>query len=98
MTIGTTIKLGSEEQSVFEEMVDGSIIAQYGGELERHDTCDRKGVFNGYRYTPLDTNSIRELLTKLWGSLLTTKAIEDTFVRLTEDGARGMAKSLLRGR
>src|SRR5262245_29200326 len=89
MTIAATVDLmlTIEEQSTFEEMIDASIVARYESELERHDDCDRKGVFDGYFYTPLDTDRIRELLTMLWGDLLTAEAIEDAFTRLTKDGA-----------
>ena len=83
MTIATTVDftLTVEEQSTFEEMIDASIIARYDSELERHD------VFDGYFYMPLDTDRIRELLTKLRGDLFTAEAIEDAFARLTKDGA-----------
>src|SRR5215475_3557355 len=89
MTIAATVDLTLtiEEPSIFEEMIDASIIARYDSELERHDSCDRKGVFDGYFYTPLDTDKIRELLTKLWGDLLAAEVIEDAFARLTQDGA-----------
>jgi hypothetical protein len=83
----TTPRLGFEERCVFEEMIDASIIARYDSELERHDTCDRKGVFDGYFYTPVDTDCIRKLLETLWGNLLSAEAVEDAFIRLTKDGA-----------
>jgi hypothetical protein len=41
----------------------------------------------GYIYTPLDEDTVCELLTDLWGALLTREAIEEAFKRLTEDGA-----------
>src|SRR5262245_42579434 len=90
MPIATTVEptLTVEEQSTFEEMIDASVIARYDSELERHDACDRKGApTGGHYYTPSDTDRIHELLTKLWGDLLTAEAIDDAFTRLTEDGA-----------
>jgi hypothetical protein len=73
-----------EEQSVFENAIDATIIARYDGDLERHE--DPRGK-RGVCYTPLDTSNIQELLTRLWGTRLTADAIEDAFHRLTEDGA-----------
>jgi hypothetical protein len=76
--------LTSEEQERFENAIDATIIARYNGDLERHeDPRGKRGDF----YTPLDTNNIRELLIELWGERLTANAIEDAFLRLTEDGA-----------
>jgi hypothetical protein len=81
----TEIQLSFEEKLRFEAMIDESIIAEYDGDLERWDD-ERDG---GYNYTPLDTDHIRDLLTKLWGELLSKEALDDAFLRLTEDGAAG---------
>jgi hypothetical protein len=92
-TTTTEIMLTLDEQATFEEMIDAAIIARYEGDLERREDCDRKGVFTGYYYTPLDPTNIRELLTELWGTIITVEAIEDAFVRLTNDGAAEWPKA-----
>ena len=76
--------LSLEEITAFETLIDDSIVAEYNGDLNRW-WDERDG---GYIYTPLDSDHVRELLVKLWGEILTSEAIDDAFVRLTEDGAR----------
>lgn len=82
-TMNTTLYLSLDEQCCFETLIDDLIIAKYNGDLERW-WDDRECR---YHYTPVDTDDIRDLLTKLWGDLLSKEACDDAFLRLTEDGA-----------
>ena len=69
-----------------EELVDASVVERYDGDLERDEELDRKGVWDGWVYTPCDVDHIRELLTTIWDGVLTSEEIESAFERLTKDG------------
>ncbi len=75
--------LSDLEQIAFENLVDATITARYTGELERQE--DPRGK-RADLFTALDTSQVRELLIELWGTRLTADAIENAFLRLTEDG------------
>jgi hypothetical protein len=76
-------KLTVTEETAFEVLIDASVRKRYTGDLNRFwDARD-----GGYVYVPLDVSNIRDLLTEIWGDLLSYEASEDAFFRLTEDGA-----------
>ena len=68
----------------FQILINDSILAEYDSDLEQW-WDEREG---GYVYTHFDIDLMRELLVKLWGEVLTGEAIDDVFLRLTEDGAK----------
>lgn len=75
--------LSWHEQTTLETLIDEFIIARYAGGLERVEEC-----YSGYgAYLPLDEDSIRELLTALWGEHVTTKTLDAAFDNLTQFGA-----------
>lgn len=79
--MGKSMKLDFETQCAFETMINESIVARYTSDLDRvgEDTHGK------ICYRPLDTDHLINLLTKLWGEILTPEAINDTFDRLMED-------------
>jgi hypothetical protein len=79
----TNTPLVLEEQLL--ALIESSIIERYSGDLKRHEDPRMK---RANRYTPLDTDAIRELLTTLWGKHITAQTIEHVFETLVEDGAK----------
>jgi small-conductance mechanosensitive channel len=65
-------------------LIETSIIERYSGDLEKREDPRRKCA---ERYVPLDTDDIRELLTTLWGELVSAQTIEQVYAALVEDGA-----------
>jgi hypothetical protein len=72
------------------DLIEQSIIRRYDGDLERREDprCKRADT-----YTPLDTDTIRTLLTTLWGGRVSAETIEEVFDRLTTDGAEQWPKA-----
>src|SRR5262249_38125121 len=56
-------QLSIDEEFQFDKLIDDSITSRYEGDLERRECPQTSDV----TYRPLDHDSIRELLTMLWG-------------------------------
>jgi hypothetical protein len=72
-----------EEDQLF-TLIETSIVERYAGDLERQE--DPRGKCAD-TYIPLDTDNIRELLTTLWGELVSAETIERAYTTLIEHGA-----------
>jgi hypothetical protein len=78
----TLCRLSFAEVTRFYELIETPIIERYAGDLERHE-CEDGTV----TYTPLDTDTIRELLITLWGDLVSETTINGVYDDLITDGA-----------
>jgi hypothetical protein len=72
-----------EEQFRLDEMIDASVVSRYDGDLQQLGP-DQDGAIN---YVPLDVEGVSDLLTALWGGLLSPGTITAALIRLTQDGA-----------
>jgi hypothetical protein len=72
------------EENQLLALIETSIIERYDGDLERQEDPRMKCADT---YVPLDTDAIRELLTTLWGELVSAQTIEQVYTTLVEDGA-----------
>jgi hypothetical protein len=73
-----------KEEHQFFTLIETSIIERYTSDLERSE--DPRGKYAD-TYIPLDTDHIRELLTTLWGELVSAETIERVYATLVKDGA-----------